>query len=318
MKNINTPIKEWEQSIKTTIFEWIIEIWEVKKIIQNTISNKSIKEILSLENNDLKRITKIIKCDNSEENLQNDKTVQKFINETIELRKNFNWTTKVVENDWKKYLIAWPEDVYEISEQKWNIVIWYNPLKKTAIIYNLETKNIEFLSENEIKNSWVDGYYTCKLINQESTIIYINNNWVFKNIWNFKIKWLIKNFWNIVYFPCIDWTENWKVKKYCILNKHLNFETIQWEYALQKRTLNWKNVLFITTYINTNDSNSTSIYDCDEWKLLLDKWINVVFNDYWEHNDWVERIWNAVKFDRKIRRFKFTRFYKTIKDMKEL
>lgn len=140
MKTIETPIKEWQESISDATFEWKIGIWEVNDAIKKAIEKKPVSEILFLENKNLRLITKMLEWTSTEQEKERSNTVQWFLNSTVELRKWFNWEPNIQEFNWKKYLVTDYESVYEVSEQIWDTIIWYNPISKIFIIYSLNNK----------------------------------------------------------------------------------------------------------------------------------------------------------------------------------
>lgn len=308
MKTINTPIKEWQESIWSATFKLTMGIWEVNDAIKNAIEKKPVSEILFLENNKLRLITKMLEWKSSEQEKARSNTVQWFLNDTVELRKWFNWEPNIQEFNWKKYLVTDFDSVYEVSEQIWDAVIWFNPISKKYIIYSLNNKKEIYKWDSEIRKTWVNWYY---IINWNlSSIVNINSNWETNDIWTFKLNGLIKKHWNIVYFP--HWTDKdeWEISEYLIIKPDLSTNSFEWEYATMKVTLNWKNVLCITSYNPKDDSNSTTVYDCDNWEIIIEKGVNVIHHNYWKSHNWIDRIWNSIKHDVKVPRFKFAKFLK--------
>jgi len=239
-------------------------------------------------------------------------TVQWFIHKTANLRKEFDWEAKVQVDNWKKYLIIDKDNVYEVSEQIWNTVIAYDPIKEFFIIYNLENKQLKYKSQKEIIKTWIDWFYKIDSGNKDN-LLFVSNEWNVEYLWTYKLNWLIKKHWNTVYFP--HWTEweEWEKNEYLIIKPSLTVDSFQWSHARMMVTLNWKNILCITFYNSDNDWIYTTMYDCDSWNIIIEKWLNVIFKSYKKTPDWLHIIWNAIKYDKKIPRFRFLKSLSKVK-----
>lgn len=158
-----------------------------------------------------------------EDEVKRFRSIEEYIWNTSSLR-NDSDKPSLQEVSWKRYLVLWKDDIFEITKQKWPIYIAYHPIKDTYIVY-------KFLWEDSDKNtmlvSWLDKinptdiewYYSVSSSREEiSTILawniemnnivpewgyyYIWENWETQEFIGYNRLWELRKQWNAVFF---DW-----------------------------------------------------------------------------------------------------------------
>lgn len=287
-KTANLPSNE---DIIYAVNKWVISLSELAWAIQNRLNNTLVWDI-PLEALPLISGFKTLP---DEAEIKKFNEIEEYINNTSPLRKNSNKPT-LQESNWKKYLVLWQEDIFEVIKQKWTIYIAHHPIKDTHIVYkflweesNQNTSLLWWI--DKIDETEIDGYYkvifwgkkpplrftdhrTWKVFlldlwaQKEITKVsyfYIWENWETQYLWDFEQIWELKKHWNAVFFT---W-QNLYRKPEIVVHNWTQIKTIPYWYENARNSQSWRHLLHII-YTDTRKQYTSSLFDLDKMVFIFE------------------------------------------------
>ncbi len=292
--------------------EGIITLSETSSAVIDALNSKQVSEI---QKPDIAFLSKMKTPVNTEEENRFYQVEQFVIEASDFLNKNLDWT--IQRKNWKRFLILENDNtqIFEIIEQRWNIIIAKNPITKMHIIYKFEweksdkNNHILWWLDNITKThidwyyevTWNNSYWWIYFPNDEKIIngknyYYVWQNWETKHLWDFKNVWDLKQFWDTVYF---EWSNH--DSKNIVIHNWSWVNKIPYWWNIPRESESWRYFLHIINNIwNQQQNEKHSLFDLC---LLIYVFQNAdEFTFELKNEWWKEILWNEIEWDFKEKR----------------
>ncbi len=299
------------KDIIKTVENWTITLSEAIQAINDKLNNTTVWEV------PLEALPTIehLKTPANEQEIVRFNEVEEFLKNTASFRNDKALEQTLQELNWKKYLVLWDDNIFEIKEQRWDVYIAYHPIKQMYIIY-------KFVGENSGKNtslSWwldnikktnIDWYYNISSTKtvmcsyawskavaeerKEYNYYYIWKWWDTKYFWDYKSVSDLKQFWNATFFKWA--TSNNQVFNKLVVHNWDKIEKIPNWHEIKVKSESGKHLLYLIYNLwNLYTPKTHSLFDLDAMKYIFEKAdeFNINIKD-WEDGIWI--IWNNSNY----------------------
>lgn len=309
------------KDIIETIEKWTISLSEVIQAVNEKLNKTTYWEVpleaLSTIKN-IKNLPTIVKmkAPATEQEIARLNEVEEFLKNTASFRNNKTLEQTLQESNWKKYLVLWDDNIFEIKEQRWNIYIAYDQVKQIYIIYKFvgekSDKNTSLLwGLKNIEKTNIDWYYdisSSKIVmcsyawsevvpeeRKESNYYYIWKWWDAKSFGDYKHVSDLQQFWNATFFKWA--TSNNQIFNELVIHNWEEVKKIPNWHEFKFRSKNGKHLLYISYNLwNPHITTTPSLFDLDTMEFIFEKADEFKFDikDWWEYNIWI--LWDNSSY----------------------
>ncbi len=266
MKDLYTPIKEWETTtLNDAVLDWTISLREAIWVTKWAIESAKIQRIFFHNIQKIFPVLETIKRVPSKEEKERFSEVDWYLKNTASMKLNKERLPPLQESNWKLYLDTWKgNEIFEVIEQRWKGNIVLNPVTKLYSIYICHYWNYFERMLNwadKIEKTDIDWYYK---ISEWNSIWYY---YIWEKVW-FKNLWIYENMlqeiqqhWGAVFF---QWIYSEGHKPQTIIHNWSKVENLYSNWNISKLTSqNWRHLLKIDDRTN----NLYALYNIEQAKF---------------------------------------------------
>ncbi len=297
------------KDIIETVEKWTISLSEVIKAVNEKLNKTTIWEV------HLKALPTIekMKTPANKQEITRFNEVEEFLKNTANFRNDKALEQTLQELNWKKYLVLWDDDIFEIKEQRWDVYIAYHPIKQKYIIYKFAWENSDKNTSllwglDSIKTTDIDWYYNISSTKiemwsiawgtpqpeerKEFNYYYIWKWWDTKYFGDYKHVSDLKQFWNATFFKWA--TSNNQGFNKLVVHNWEKVKKIQSWYENTRKSESGRNLLHIIYNIWSLNVTS-SLFDLDTMEFVFE-WANEFKADINFPENWVWTFWNDISY----------------------